>query len=971
MTRCKDCDREVVKGTLQCPGCGSRIEAAESLTSTRRVDDFHSQPTPDSAGRPQQAAASSTPFDDDAPIPMPSMSEIPGKPRSVTQATEVQFLPPQTEGERFTPGRVLADRYLILGRIGEGAMGEVYRAEDRRLGGQVALKFLSEGAAADADGLKRLLTEAHLARQITHPNVCRVFDVGDVDGHTFISMEYIDGETFSSLLRRIGRLPADKALSVAHQMCAGLAWAHERGILHRDLKPANVMLDGGGEVKIADFGLAGLAEELRKDKHRAGTPAYMSPEQLLGEGSSVRSDIYSLGLVLYELFTGKPVYRPSSIKELERLHEQPIPRPSTIVPELPPEIDRAIMWCLERDPANRPESVRELSACLPGGNALEAVLLAGQTPSPRLVAAAGGSGLISPRAAALLALLMLVACAASLYLGTKASLLHQVPVTKAANVLADRAEEMLESLGFSASTPYKAYAYDLYEEYLDLIRHADKSPSRWNRLALSRPAAIDFWYRQSPRPLLAVASDQRVTVYDPPFTTPGMITIRLDPRGRLRQLDYFSPAEQVTSVVSTLPSPPRPAAIIDSSGNLDAARVLLAAGLLPEQLTPERPIRIPPVFADTRLSWRGVYPEAPSEPIRVEAAFLDQRLVAFRIVEEKWVGASMAQPRDWTLWEEAGERASMVVEALAILGALVLAWRNLRLKHGDREGALRTAAVMFAATLLSRIFLATPTKSLPEDLVVVGRAVGLSLPVAIWFWLFYIALEPYLRRLWPEVLISWSRLVAGGWKDPLVGLHVAVGGLAGILCSVIAYAHRLSAPLIGVPPGVPWIDPERGVLVLGGPVPALGVAFGILPYAARFGVAFLLALVILMLIFRKRWLAATIYAAVQTTLWMLSRGDSPASWIFMAAVASISTLVVVRLGLLGLVSGVLFFIATSTYSSTFDIGRFYSTTTVVAQVALLTTFGLGLSLAAGLLVAPHRGTAGTTSVVRIGGSRVV
>jgi len=284
MTRCKDCDREVVKGTLQCPGCGSRIEAAESLTSTRRFDDFHSQPTPDSAGRPQQAAASSTPSDDDAPIPMPSMSEIPGKPRSVTQATEVQFLPPQTEGERFTPGRVLADRYLILGRIGEGAMGEVYRAEDRRLGGQVALKFLSEGAAADADGLKRLLTEAHLARQITHPNVCRVFDVGDVDGHTFISMEfismeYIDGETFSSLLRRIGRLPADKALSVAHQMCAGLAWAHERGILHRDLKPANVMLDGGGEVKIADFGLAGLAEELRKDKHRAGTPAYMSPER--------------------------------------------------------------------------------------------------------------------------------------------------------------------------------------------------------------------------------------------------------------------------------------------------------------------------------------------------------------------------------------------------------------------------------------------------------------------------------------------------------------------------------------------------------------------------------------------------------------------------------------------------------------------------------------------------------------------
>ena len=138
-------------------------------------------------------------------------------------------------------------------------MGEVYRADDLKLGQPVALKFLPESVDRDPARLTQLHTEVRMARQVSHPNVCRVYDVGEFEGHTFLSMEYVDGEDLSSLLRRIGRFPEDRAIEVARQICAGLAAAHDRGVVHRDLKPANIMLDGNGRIRITDFGLAGAA----------------------------------------------------------------------------------------------------------------------------------------------------------------------------------------------------------------------------------------------------------------------------------------------------------------------------------------------------------------------------------------------------------------------------------------------------------------------------------------------------------------------------------------------------------------------------------------------------------------------------------------------------------------------------------------------------------------------------------------
>jgi serine/threonine protein kinase len=169
---------------------------------------------------------------------------------------------------RFPPGTLLAQRYRVVSLLGRGGMGEVYRANDLLLAQTVALKFLPAQWTPHEETLARFRNEVRVARQISHPNVCRVYDIGEAEGCTYLSMEYVDGEDLASLLRRIGRLPQDKALEIARQLCAGLAAAHDKGVLHRDLKPGNIMLDGQGQLRITDFGLAGVAGEVKRHSER-------------------------------------------------------------------------------------------------------------------------------------------------------------------------------------------------------------------------------------------------------------------------------------------------------------------------------------------------------------------------------------------------------------------------------------------------------------------------------------------------------------------------------------------------------------------------------------------------------------------------------------------------------------------------------------------------------------------------------
>ncbi len=293
----------------------------------------------------------------------------------------------------FTPGTVLADRYRIVSMLGRGGMGEVYRADDLRLNQQVALKFLPASLEHDPAARERLLAEVRNARTVSHPNVCRVYDVGEVRGRYFLTMEYIDGEDLASLLRRVGRLSPVKALEIARQLLAGLATAHECGLLHRDLKPANVMVDGQGRAHITDFGLSVEMADGKSPGDAAGTVAYMAPERFAGQPATVQSDLYALGLVLYETCTGQPALRSTTIEGWRLAHSDSTPTaPSSIVTEIDRALERAILWCLEKDPARRPASASRLAAALPGGDPLAAMIAAGETPSPELVAASGEEG---------------------------------------------------------------------------------------------------------------------------------------------------------------------------------------------------------------------------------------------------------------------------------------------------------------------------------------------------------------------------------------------------------------------------------------------------------------------------------------------------------------------------------------------------------------------------------------------------
>lgn len=285
-----------------------------------------------------------------------------------TQHSTVRLdAPAQTAALATQPSLgALIGRYELLERVGVGGMGVVYRARDRETQEIVALKVLKPEIAADPTMDERFKNELRLARRITHKNVCRIYDFNRLDGLAYISMEFIEGETLRALLDRVGALPHPHALSVLRQVCAGLREAHVQGVVHRDLKPENIMVSASGFVKLMDFGIARSTDmAATATQTLIGTPAYISPEQANGAHVDPRSDIYSLGLILYECVTGRRAFSgdtPLAVA-IKQLQETP-PAPRTLKPELPAHIDRAILRCLRKHPDKRFASVNELLKAL-------------------------------------------------------------------------------------------------------------------------------------------------------------------------------------------------------------------------------------------------------------------------------------------------------------------------------------------------------------------------------------------------------------------------------------------------------------------------------------------------------------------------------------------------------------------------------------------------------------------------------
>ncbi len=266
----------------------------------------------------------------------------------------------------FESGQALGDRYTIVERVGAGGMGLIYKALDRKLGRTVALKLIQAGVAERPGARERFRREILLAQQVSHPNVCRVHDLGEFDGQPFISMEYVEGQTLETLIQSMGHLSPSQTVALAKQICAGLAAIHQRGIVHRDLKPSNVMVDRLGHVVLMDFGMAYHEDQDRLTQAGAvfGTLGYLAPEQARGRPEG-RSDLYALGLILYEMLAGRrPPGDGDALPLALREKGEACPPPSHFSPEVPQALDQLVMRCLEREPDRRYASAAALGEVL-------------------------------------------------------------------------------------------------------------------------------------------------------------------------------------------------------------------------------------------------------------------------------------------------------------------------------------------------------------------------------------------------------------------------------------------------------------------------------------------------------------------------------------------------------------------------------------------------------------------------------
>ncbi len=597
-------------------------------------------------------------------------------------------------------GTVVAERYRIVSRLGEGGMGVVYRADDLRLHQPVALKFLPRQMARDPAWRGILEREVRAARLVTHPNVCRVHDLTDADGQTFITMEYIDGENLKSLLRRIGRLPTERAVQIAQQLCIALATIHRAGIVHRDLKPANVMIDAAGNVRVTDFGIAGTHVEPSALSTEAGTPAYMAPEQFAGAPASFASDIYALGQTLYEVFTGAPAFDARSFAELaEQKTGSRIKRPSQIVADIPGHVERVLLACLESRPARRPTAALAVGAAISGGEMLALALAAGELPSPELVAAAGESSTFPiwlPPACLIACAVLLVAV---VLLAPRVHPVVRGDFPKSAEALAERARMLIAEQAPQFRAVDEAYglaAIETIEEHGTSLRRRGGGDT-----------AV-FWYRAAPRRFIPI-DGMNQAFYG------GAVTPADPPR---------DPNEQFI--------------LLDGQGSV--------------------------VQPESRIAAEGKNENGTTVGVR-----------ASRV-----------------------EGARATVLSILFLTSIPVAVMNVRQGRADRGGAMRLGLASFVLCLVAWLL----RTHVIADIGLMRRSLALGLAGALLqgalLWLVYTALEPYVRRYWPQALISWTRALDGRWRDPLVGMHVLVGVVLGMVFAILTLLDSTLPPLLGL-----------------------------------------------------------------------------------------------------------------------------------------------------------------------------
>ena len=543
------------------------------------------------------------------------------------------------------------------------------------------------------------------------------------------------------------------------------------------------------------------------------------------------------------------------------------------------------------------------------------------TPSPELVAAAGETEGFKPRTAIACLAFIIAGIAASLVLNPKVSLPGIVPLGASPEVMAAKAQNLIGEFGYTAPPVDSAYRYKYDRDYLRHIEDHDKSRGRWEQLKSGNPSAIEFWYRTSPRYLEpgfflgAGTSNGAVDSDDPPRDATGMTFTVLDPSGRLEYFEAVPPQKDEAKATASTP---------------DWEALFKAAGLDMAKFKTCEPEWIPPQWSDARSAWTGVAPGRTDVALRVEAAAYRGRPVYFQLIWP-WTRATRMQAFQATAQTKIINRVILAIFLAVLIGAVLLARRNLRLGRGDRRGAFRLAIFVFLLFVAAWVLTAHHLPTADEfGLFVMGSSFALF--VAGVAWLLYIGLEPYVRRRWPNSIISWSRVLAGQWRDPLVGRDLLAGVTLGVVLHVwFQLGDRAEGWFGKLPP-----QPDTSTLLsLLGVRASTGWVLSEIAVWLGFGLMIFFLFFLLRLLLRRDWLAGTVFVLIFVLAEALP-GKYPIVDSVLVAVAYGSLILILkRFGFLPLVAFGVSEAVLGSLIQTTHLGAWYAGSTIVGIVFVL------------------------------------
>jgi len=508
-----------------------------------------------------------------------------------------------------------------------------------------------------------------------------------------------------------------------------------------------------------------------------------------------------------------------------------------------------ILRCLEKDPAKRPISVLQVSAALPGGDPLAAALAAGETPSPEMVAAAGETEGLNPRIGLLCLVGVCLLLVALLGIAKRSKMISYISFGPSQDVLKAKANDMIRMFGYTDAPADTAQGFELMRDYLQHISETVKTPQRWEVLKQDEPPTLMFWYRENPQLLISFSPVDnlvygRIQSDEPPMSTSGGRLIGLSPQGNM--LGFRETPPQVDEPLLEHPSAP------------DWNKLFVAAGLDPSQFKSVPPRWYPLAWGDSRAAWEGTWPNHPEIPLRVEAAGYRGRPIFFKMISPWDKPTRMEAPKP-SRQNSIGQWFSFAILGTILGLGIWMASRSVRAGKGDLKGATRLALFVALVGIVNWALLAHHVSSQLE-IVLFILAVSVSLFFGMLTWLLYVALEPYVRRYWPDTLISWSRFLAGKFRDPVVARDVLLGTLFGVASATLEQLQPYVEAWLGKAPQRP-LGLTTAYTLEGLKGSIASVLFNASSSFSNALEVFFLFF-ILRLVFRRNWLAALVVSLV-------------------------------------------------------------------------------------------------------------